>query len=118
MSQIPFTVVDWNNIEKTEHPGETGTSFWRTLNFEGLRVRIVEYGAGYLADHSCHKGHIVHCLQGSFITEMEDGKSFELREGMSYIVSDNLSSHRSFAKDGVKLLIVDGEFLGNEVNSQ
>jgi hypothetical protein len=111
MSNIPFQTINWNNIPKVEHRGETGTSYWQTIQHEGLRVRIVEYTAGYLADHWCQKGHIVHCLEGEFITELQEGKKISLSKGMSYIVSDDLSSHRSFSKNGVKLLIVDGDFL-------
>ncbi len=111
MSNIPFYTIDWSNIPSTEHKGETGTSFWQTLQFEGLRVRIVDYSAGYLADHWCQKGHIVHCLDGEFASEMENGEVFRLTKGMTYIVSDNLSSHRSVSEKGVKLLIIDGDFL-------
>jgi hypothetical protein len=113
MSQenIPYTVVDWDLIKETTHPGESGLAIWRTLQFAGLRVRIVEYSAGYVADHWCQKGHIVHCLEGEFITEQENGESMKLKKGMSYIVSDELSSHRSIAKRAVKLLIIDGDFL-------
>ena len=111
MYTIPFQTIDWRKIEKTEHKGETGTSFWQTINNDNLRIRIVEYSAGYLADHWCQKGHVVHCLDGSFITELESGEKIELSQGMSYIVSDELSSHRSHSQNGVKLLIVDGEFL-------
>lgn len=111
MSKIPFQTFDWNTIVKTEHIGEAGTSFWQTIQFDGLRVRIVEYSAGYLADHWCQKGHIVHCLGGGFISELEDGSEFLLDKGMTYIVSDDLSSHRSRSKNGVKLLIIDGGFL-------
>jgi hypothetical protein len=111
MSTIPFQAIDWSNVPKTEHQGEMGTSFWQTLQWEGLRVRIVEYSPGYLADHWCQKGHIVHCLEGEFVSEMEDGTSFSFKKGMTYIVSDNLSSHRSVSEAGVKLLIIDGDFL-------
>lgn len=111
MSDISFQAIDWSKIKKTEHPGTTGTSFWQTLQFDGLRVRLVEYSAGYLADHWCQKGHIVYCLEGEFTSELETGESFSLSTGMTYIVSDNLSSHRSATKHGVKLLIVDGDFL-------
>jgi hypothetical protein len=111
MSNISFQTIDWNSILKTEHPGETGTSFWQTLQFDKLRVRIVEYSAGYLADHWCQKGHIVHCLEGEFQSELENGKIFSLSKGMTYVVSDNLSSHRSISENGVKLLIIDGDFL-------
>jgi quercetin dioxygenase-like cupin family protein len=108
---IPFQTIDWSTIEKLEHKGQTGTSFWQTVQFEGLRIRIVEYSANYVADHWCEKGHVVYCLAGEFESELQNGKSFTLRQGMSYIVSDELSSHRSVSAKGVKLLIVDGDFL-------
>lgn len=111
MSKIAFHTIDWSKIPQSEHQGETGTSFWQTLQFEKLRVRIVEYSAGYLADHWCQKGHIVHCLEGEFKSELEGGEIFSLSKGMTYIVSDNLSSHRSISENGVKLLIIDGDFL-------
>ena len=60
---IPFQVIQWDNIAKEEHQGEHGTSFWQTVQMPGLRLRIVEYSAGYLADHWCKKGHIVYCLE-------------------------------------------------------
>jgi quercetin dioxygenase-like cupin family protein len=110
---IPFQTIDWSIIPKIEFKGETGVAVWQTLQFEGLRVRIVEYSKGYRADHWCKKGHIVHCLEGEFVSELENGKTFILKKGMSYIVSDEVSSHRSVSKEGVKLMIIDGEFLGN-----
>ncbi len=111
MTNITFQTIDWTTIPKTEHLGETGTSFWQTLQFDTLRMRIVEYSKGYLADHWCQKGHIVHCLEGEFKSELESGEIFSLSQGMTYIVSDNLSSHRSISENGVKLLIIDGDFL-------
>lgn len=111
MSPIPFQSIDWANIEKTEHPGETGTSFWQTLQLDGLRIRKVEYSAGYIADHWCRKGHIVHCLEGEFVSELDNGEKMTLSKGMTYVVSDNLSSHRSVSAGGVQLLIIDGDFL-------
>jgi hypothetical protein len=111
MYTVPFTNIDWSNVPKTEHKGDTGTAFWQTLNFDGLRIRIIEYTEGYLADHWCQKGHIVHCLEGEFISEMANGDAFTLKKGTTYVVSDDLSSHRSATQNGVKLLIIDGDFL-------
>jgi quercetin dioxygenase-like cupin family protein len=111
MSNIPFQTIDWSAINKTERTGLTGTAWWQTLQFDGLRVRLVEYSKGYLADHWCEKGHIVYCLEGSFVSELKNGESFHLSQGMTYIVSDDLSSHRSLTEEGVKLLIIDGDFL-------
>jgi quercetin dioxygenase-like cupin family protein len=106
-TQIPFQTIDWSKVSKTEHVGETGKAYWQTIQFDGLRVRIVEYSKGYLADHWCSKGHIVHCLEGEFISELKDGEKFTLSKGMTYVVSDELSSHRSISENGVKLLIID-----------
>lgn len=111
MSNLLFETYDWSTIPKTEHTGETGTSFWQTIQREGLRVRIVEYTAGYTADHWCTKGHIVHCLEGEFTSQMQNGDNVVLSRGMMYIVSDEKSSHRSTTETGATLLIIDGDFL-------
>lgn len=108
---IPFQSIDWTNIPKVEYKGETGVATWQTLQFDGLRIRLVEYSKNYVADHWCQKGHIVHCLEGIVTNELEDGTQCVLTKGMSYVVSDDLSSHRSVTKEGVKLMIIDGDFL-------
>ena len=108
---IPFQTIDWSKVPKVEYQGESGTATWQTTEYNGLRLRIVEYSAGYVADHWCQKGHIVHCLEGEVINELEGCESSLLKQGMTYIVSDELSSHRSVTKSGVKLLIIDGDFL-------
>ena len=111
MTAIPFQTIDWNLIKKTEHPGESGTAYWQTLQLAGLRIRKVTYSEKYTADHWCQKGHIVHCLEGEFISELENGQEFRLSKGMTYVVSDDVSSHRSITAKGVELLIIDGDFL-------
>jgi hypothetical protein len=110
MNNIPFQTIDWSAVEKVEYKGETGTAFWQTIQLNGLRIRLVEYSNGYLADHWCQKGHLVHCLEGSFVSELKTGEQFILNRGMTYVVSDDLSSHRSVSENGVKLLIIDGNF--------
>ncbi len=113
-SAIPFQNIDWSNVTRTQHKGESGTAFWQTLQLPGLRIRLVEYSAGYMADHWCELGHIVHCLDGEVTNELKDGSSSILSKGMSYVVSDQMSSHRSTTQNGVKLLIIDGDFLSNK----
>lgn len=110
-NHIPFQTTDWSTIPVTEHKGETGTAYWRTLQFGDLRIRMVEYSKNYLADHWCQKGHIIYCIEGSMTTELADGSIFLLSQGMTYQVSDELSSHRSSSETGVQLLIIDGTFL-------
>ena len=110
-SNILFQVINWEELSEIKYEGTSGFAFWKTKQYEGLRIRIVEYSKGYIADHWCKKGHIVHCLEGEFVTESESGEKIKLTKGMTYVVSDNLSSHRSVSENGVKLLIIDGDFL-------
>jgi quercetin dioxygenase-like cupin family protein len=107
MEAIPFGTTDWSSIPRTEHKGEVGIAHWRTQNFSGIRVRMVEYSAGYVSDHWCSKGHVLLCLEGELETELEDGRFFVLRPGMSYQVADAAEAHKSRAPTGAKLFIVD-----------
>lgn len=68
---------------------------------------MVEYSAGYVADHWCSKGHILFCLDGELETELEDGRRFTLAAGMSYQVADGAEPHRSSTVSGARLFIVD-----------
>jgi quercetin dioxygenase-like cupin family protein len=107
MSAIPFATTDWSGVERVEHKGERGLAYWRTRQFGPIRVRMVEYTPGYLADHWCSKGHILLCLEGELHTELEDGRKFVLKPGMSYQVSDNAEAHRSSTPVATKLFVVD-----------
>jgi hypothetical protein len=114
MSPIMFTTTNWDLVPVTELNGDTGSAFYKTQQFDGLRVRIVEYSANYRADHWCKAGHIVYCLEGQMVSELADGRIFTISKGMSYIVSDDASCHRSYSEHGVKLMIIDGKFLNNK----
>jgi len=107
MHDIPFATTDWATVEPTEHRGETGVATWRTRQLGDIRVRVVEYSAGYRADHWCEKGHILFCLEGELRTELRDGRVAVLTAGMSYQVADGAEPHRSSTKDGARLFIVD-----------
>ncbi len=107
MKNIPFGLTDWSKIEATEHLGVTGKALWKTQNFDNIRVRMVEYTPGYMADHWCSKGHILLCLEGKLDTELDDGRKFVLTPGISYQVADNAEKHRSSTEQGAKLFIID-----------
>ena len=107
IDDIPFGVTDWSTIAPTEHVGTIGKALWHTRTFGDLRVRMVEYSPGYLADHWCSKGHILLCLEGELHTELADGRTFTLRPGMSYQVADQAEPHRSSTSTGARLFIVD-----------
>jgi hypothetical protein len=108
---IPFQTTDFANIAPTIHPGETGFATWRTIHVGSTRIRQVDYSPNYLADHWCEKGHLLFVLEGEILSEVKGSKSVSMTKGMSYQVSDGLSSHRSYSKNGATLLIIDGEFL-------
>lgn len=103
----PFGVTDWSAVEPTTYPGETGIALWRVRQFGEIRVRMVEYSAGYTADHWCSKGHIVLCVEGELDTELADGRVIRLRPGQSYQVGDGAEPHRSRSAGGARLFIVD-----------
>ena len=107
MKNIPFGITAWSQVDPTEHKGETGMATWRTQQFGDIRVRMVEYSPGYLADHWCSKGHILLCLAGELRTELADGRAFVLTPGVSYQVADNAEPHRSSTATGATLFIVD-----------
>ena len=104
---LPFTATDWSAVPATEHAGTSGTARWRTLEAGDIRVRMVEYSAGYAADHWCRRGHVLLVLEGELVTELQDGRVFTLTAGMSYQVADGASSHRSHTQTGARLFIVD-----------
>lgn len=112
LTDIPFGVTTWADVPATDHPGERGVATWRTRQFGAgpggpVRVRMVEYSAGYLADHWCEKGHILLVLAGQLDTELADGRTFTLRPGESYQVADHAEPHRSSTAMGATLFIVD-----------
>ncbi len=107
LNNIPFGTTDWSTIPVTAHTGDTGVAHWRTQQFDVIRVRMVEYSAGYVADHWCSKGHVLLCLSGELHTELDDGRTFTLTAGMSYQVADHAEAHRSSTSSGATLFIVD-----------
>jgi quercetin dioxygenase-like cupin family protein len=107
MDNIAFGITDWQRIQAIEHPGQSGTAHWRTCTFGEVRVRMVEYSPGYLADHWCTKGHILLVLEGELVTELEGGQVFTLTAGTSYQIADHEEAHRSRSPRGAKLFIVD-----------
>jgi len=50
IQDVPFCTTDWSNLPPSEHSGVTGKALRRTLELGNIRVRMVEYTPGYLAD--------------------------------------------------------------------
>ncbi len=107
IDKIPFGVTDWTQVPASVRPGDTGTATWRTREFDDVRVRMVEYSPGYLADHWCNKGHILLVLAGTLTAELASGQIVTLQAGSSYQVGDHTEAHRSSSDTGARLFIVD-----------
>jgi hypothetical protein len=107
LSGIPFHTTDWSAVPPTEHPGESGTAAWRTIQCNDVRVRMVAYSAGYVAAHWCERGHVLLVLDGELVTELRDGRTFVLGPGQSYQVGTGDGAHRSRSPTGARLFIVD-----------
>jgi hypothetical protein len=107
IQDVPFTHVDWSTVPATEHAGDVGVARWRTLEAGNLRVRMVEYSPGYVANHWCSRGHVLLVLHGEMETELQDGRRVVLKAGTSYQVADDVMPHRSRTATGARLFIVD-----------
>jgi len=107
IENVHFCTTDWSEVAETRHPGESGEARWRTFEQGNVRVRMVEYTPGYVADHWCERGHVLLVLEGELITELNDGRRFALPAGSSYQVADGAAPHRSRSPRGARLFIVD-----------
>ncbi|MEW6742955.1 MAG: DHCW motif cupin fold protein [Planctomycetota bacterium] len=108
LPDVPFTVTDWSRIDPAEHKGETGTSFWRTVETKGLRARIVNYSTGFRSDHWCARGHVLLVLEGELGIMLKDGRTFHLTPGMSFQAGDDEQNpHLAFSDSGAKVFMVD-----------
>jgi quercetin dioxygenase-like cupin family protein len=107
IEDVPFVTTDWSVAPATEQPGSSGCAISHTFEQGNIRVRLVEYTAGYLADHWCRRGHVVLVLDGELIVELDDGREMKLEAGMSFQVADDASAHRARTSTGARLFIVD-----------
>ena len=104
----PFTITKFAELPPSNGAGSTGSSLSRTATMSDLRVRVVEYGPGYLADHWCDLGHVFYLLRGEVAVELRDGRSFPMKAGECFQVSDDGdSSHRVRTAVGGTAFIVD-----------
>ena len=107
IADVPFTTIDWEKIEPVEQAGDSGTALVRTVEMGNVRVRMVEYSAGYSADHWCSRGHVALILEGEAVMELSDGRSYTLHPGTSFQVADDVDAHRCRTETGAKAFVVD-----------
>ena len=107
MTGFAFSSTDWSTVPEVRHAGDVGEARWRTQQFGTIRVRRVDYSVGYVANHWCHKGHVLFVLEGELVTTLDDGRVVTIGAGGSYQVADGQEAHRSSAPSGAQLFIVD-----------
>jgi len=107
MRDSPLAVIRWAELPPTVSAGETGTVTERVAEVGRLRTRLVEFSSNYRADHWCSRGHIVFVLDGSLVTDLADGRRVETPAGTGFQVGDGGPGHRSSARSGAKVFIVD-----------
>ncbi len=108
LPSTPLIVTRLGEAPRIAEAGETGRSLSRTFQLPELRLRLIEYEAGYLADHWCDRGHVLHVVDGELTLELRDGRSIALRKGDCFVVSDHGdASHRIRTAAGGTAFIAD-----------
>jgi len=108
LANIPTGVADWMTLPPSSQPGQSGNATVRTRQLGDIQVRLIHYSADYVADHWCTKGHIVFVVSGEVLIEHQCGRTFSLKQGMTYHVSDqDGDGHRLSSEAGASLFIVE-----------
>lgn len=105
---LPRGMIDWANDPPETLPGETGAATTRSRRFGDTQLRLVEYSAGYLADHWCDKGHVLFVVAGDLTIEHRDGRRYDLTTGATWHVADHgAPAHRVVCERGATVFIID-----------
>jgi quercetin dioxygenase-like cupin family protein len=109
LTNMPEEVIDWSQAPLFRIPGLTATAMARTHQAGEVRLRIIEYAPGYVADHWCSKGHIIYVIAGELIIDHQnDCPAYALSAGMSWHVADDEGpAHRARSDRGATIFIVD-----------
>jgi len=108
IENVPFTVTDWARILPDEHPGTAGMSLWKMVETGNIRLRIVEYSPGFVADHFCPRGHVMFVLAGELEVKLSDGTVHTLAPGMSFHAADDgKNMHQILSARGARVFVVD-----------
>jgi hypothetical protein len=107
LPNLPLERIDWPEIEPTTHPGERGSAVARTFQAGDIRLRLVTYSPGYVADHWCVKGHLVLVIAGCLRLELKDRAAVDLGQGQGLTIADDDVPHRAVSDAGATLFLVD-----------
>lgn len=105
----PFTKLAFDSEPLQPMPGEAcAPAMYRQLDAPGIRMRTVDYPAGFVMDHWCDVGHFAYVLAGEITIEFTSKAPCRLQAGEGFIVStDGDASHRVVTAVGAKVLLLD-----------
>ncbi len=108
LNNLPVGITDWPRIPESVHPGASGIATVRSRKLGDIQLRLVVYSPNYVADHWCHKGHIIFVAAGQIVIEHQEATTYTLVQGTSYHVADDHGSpHRLVSGNGATVFIVD-----------
>ena len=108
LDDLPAGITDWSDVTASVYPSQSGTATMRTRQFGDIQLRLVDYSSNYVADHWCHKGHIVFVVAGQLTIEHQQSETYKLTPGTTYHVADDEGPpHRVLSKTGATIFIVD-----------
>jgi formylmethanofuran:tetrahydromethanopterin formyltransferase len=108
LADLPQGMIDWSLLPPTVQAGATGSAAARARSLGEIQLRLVEYRAGYVADHWCRKGHILFVIAGALVIEHQDGSRYDLAGGTTWHVADDAAAaHRVVCERGATVFIVD-----------
>ena len=105
----PFRSIAFEKLDIQHMAGASpSAAVFKQADAGGMRMRIVSYAPGYVADHWCDIGHFGYVLWGCVAIDLKEKPTVHLSEGEAFIVSSyGDASHRLRAETGARLLLLD-----------
>ena len=108
IGEMPVTVTEWGSVAPEEHSGAAGSAKWHSVIAGITRLRMVEYSAGFEADHWCDRGHIILVLEGELLVKFKRGGESLVKAGSSIALGDDSANpHKALSAGGAKVFVVD-----------
>lgn len=107
IGDFPFDTIRWESQPAVTQPGRSGVATVKTVHLGDMRLRRIEFSAGYCAEEWCSKGHVGFVLSGSLSLVLENGQVVEVPAGDSFHVGDDRDPHRAESQSGATAILVD-----------
>ncbi len=99
--------IDWDSMPQGELNGKTGSSLYKEIITDGLRVMLAEYSAGYESAEWCDKAHIIHCASGVITLHFKSRSDIKLSAGDSILLAPSDSHTATTGNTSAVIFVVD-----------